>query len=108
MKETLTLLERLQREAREYLLAENVDATAHSINQAIANTLKQAAEALDVLTKNNEASDDCKTGEHWATHGYPKGITDAQKILLGKDTCPDDCDGQKIYTKCPLHGESNN
>ena len=91
MKETL--LQRCQREAREKLVtpwdyyndAEGTERyiKEEDIDQILANTLKQAAEALEGM-KGKEiihlGSRDTK-----AEQFYAQALTDAQKLLLGED-----------------------
>jgi len=105
MKETLTLLERCQREAREKLLKlyrehnllkHNVFSTTNQderyekeffdeLDLAIANTLKQAAEEIEKLKENIDVT----YGEqYWATVVEEKiidALTDAQKVIRGED-----------------------
>jgi len=101
MKETL--LQRCQREAREKwikeLLAREDGKKPHlggaSLWNAkllalsdtfIANTLKQAAEALEGMKKKNSAYEQrYKEQAMWADIGYDQALTDAQKLLTGED-----------------------
>lgn len=74
------------------------------LNTLIADTLKQAAEALEGIKTCNEKAYRLPDA-YVAEISYDKAISNAQKILVGEDNCPSDCDGQKLYTKCPLHGD---
>ena len=85
MKETLTLLERCQREAREKVFNINNyngssvgSITLKDLNDLIANTLKQAAEEIGKMRQSfmpDSYSDD------WDNISR----TEAQKILLGEN-----------------------
>jgi hypothetical protein len=108
MKETLTLLERCQREAKEqtsklaaayqsdsmefdYSVLEIPEKDLQTyVSEAIANTLKQAAEALegikivmDYEEQQYHYSIDLTSKYNAIQHN--KTLTDAQKLLLGDD-----------------------
>ncbi len=87
-----TLLEKCQRECEEVLYAENFNMPHQeclrlyeSMNQQIANTLKQAAEALEGLEKKDLPSALKDPAGFCKGIGYNQALTDAQKLLLGED-----------------------
>jgi len=85
MKETL--LTKLQREAREYFMTDNhTSVDAEKLNTLIANTLKQAAEALEGMK--HICTEECYCCGHPPCEyemGHTDALTDAQKVLLGED-----------------------
>ncbi len=82
MKETLTLLERCQREARETFW-EQLDADGiKKMDALIANTLKQAAEALEGMKQ--EIFGDPEMNLNIKKQSRNKTLTDARKVLLGE------------------------
>jgi len=91
MKETLTLLERCQREAREKLQDfdfeqiwsdEGAEKLNLMVDTLIANTLKQAAEALEGMKKDISGDVESATGFPEAVnYGYTNALTDAQRLL---------------------------
>ncbi len=93
-KETLTLLERCQREAREkfayHIKGEKVNLPliyVEDLDDVVANTLKQAAGALEGMKKNHgydlPTNDFCYS-EHDVNRSYDSALTEAQR-LLGED-----------------------
>jgi hypothetical protein len=92
-KETLTLLERCQREVREMQKRSfDGDLSDKKINELIVFTLKQAAEELDKIAKSlkeevhhlyNEGLNMQYSKTLWNS-GINKLNTEAQKVLLGE------------------------
>ncbi len=89
MKETLTLLERCQRDAREMQKQSyDGDLTDKEINELIVFTLKQAAEVLEGKKKEeppHAGYTAVEAGMYSYAKGYNKALTDAQRLLLGED-----------------------
>ncbi len=81
MKQTLTLLERCQREAREKFgfISDSNFPTNEDINTLIAHTLKQAAEALEGLKEEHTPLHDAHKFYHVKDRN--QALTDAQKII---------------------------
>jgi hypothetical protein len=88
MKETLTLLERCQREAMEKLHGWTVNVLEHQVERdyiasfmdtLIANTLKQAAEALEELSEKQfyDSREEALAGK--------SAFLQAQRLLVGED-----------------------
>ena len=93
MKETLTLLEQCQREFDKnfemknfalYSKKHDIPATTTEIKYLLADTLKEAAEALEGM-KILELCEDKDTDLYEREVGYNQALTDAQKLLLGED-----------------------
>jgi hypothetical protein len=93
MKETLTLLERCQRDIWDNRLKKHdgtkivISLSQEELTEAIANTLKQAAEAFIQIAK--DARDEHNVARHGDSFydAYDRvidALTDAQKVLLGE------------------------
>ncbi len=85
--ETLTLLERCQREAREEISLSIQDGTLspEKVDEIIANTLKQAAEALEGMKYDYDRNLEGYNYYSDPTYAHNQALTDAQKILLGEN-----------------------
>jgi hypothetical protein len=88
VKETQTLLERCQREARETIEnyeKELVMFPVELLDTLISNTLKQAADALEGMKMPKEVPEGEEKGR-WISKrfGYNHAISDAQKLLTEK------------------------
>jgi hypothetical protein len=86
-----TLLQKCQREAKEKIINDPdyslMAITEDLIDTIIANTLKQAVEALEEMKK--EVNNSKHAGKSWCPDcedvGFNYALTDAQNLLLGED-----------------------